>query len=167
MTSATRTKSPMEGELTITRIIDAPRELVYQAWTDPTHMAQWWGPKGFTNPVCEIDAKVGGVLHIVMRAPDGAEHPMRGIFQEVVKPERLVFTSIAVDAQGNTLLEGIATVTFEAEGTRTKLTVHTRAEGKVPLAAQMLAGMEAGWTQSIDRLEALAGSQLRNKSGTV
>jgi uncharacterized protein YndB with AHSA1/START domain len=167
MTSATRTKSPMEGELTITRIIDAPRDLVYQAWTDPKHMVQWWGPKGFTNPVCEIDARVGGALHIVMRAPDGAEHPMGGIFQEVVKPERLVFTNIAVDAQGNALLEGLTTVTFEAEGARTRLTIHTRVEGKVPVAAQMLAGMEAGWTQSIDRLEALAVSQLRGKSSTV
>ena len=155
MASTTPSPSPMEGELTITRIIDAPRELVFRAWTDPQHMARWWGPKGFTNPVCEIDARVGGALRIVMRAPDGAEHPMGGIFQDVVKPERLVFTNIAVDAQGNTLLEGLTVVTFEAEGTRTKLTVHTRVEGKVPVAAQMLAGMEAGWTQSIDRLEAL------------
>ena len=155
MVSATQPTLPMEGELTITRIIDAPREFVFRAWTDPKHLAQWWGPKGFTNPVCEIDARVGGALRIVMRAPDGAEHPMGGIFQEVVTPERLVFTNIAVDAEGNALLEGITTVTFEAEGTKTKLTVHTRVEGKVPVAGQMLAGMEAGWTQSIDRLEAL------------
>ncbi len=143
-----------ERELTITRILDAPRELVFKVWTDPKHLAQWWGPQGFTNPVCEIDLRPGGALRIVMRAPDGAEHPMTGIYREIVAPERLVFTTVAVDSAGNHLLEGLTTVTFAEHGDKTKLTVRTGAVGLVAAAARMLEGMEAGWTQSIDRLEA-------------
>src|SRR5262249_17479359 len=101
-----------ERTVVITRIFDAPRELVFKAWTDPVHVARWWGPKGFTNPVCEIDLRVGGELRIVMRAPDGAEHPMKGVFQEIEPPARLVFSNIAIDAHGKTLLEGLTTVTF-------------------------------------------------------
>jgi uncharacterized protein YndB with AHSA1/START domain len=143
-----------EREVVITRIFDAPRELVFKAWTDPKHVAQWWGPKGFTNPVCEMDVRPGGALRIVMRAPDGAEHPMKGVFREVVELERLVFTNVAVDTQGNHLLEGLTTVTFAEQGGKTKLTVRTSAAGLVSEAAQMLKGMEEGWTQSQDRLEA-------------
>jgi uncharacterized protein YndB with AHSA1/START domain len=147
-------KPAMERELTIVRVFDAPRELVFKAWTDPKHVSQWWGPKDFTNPVCEMDVRPGGALRIVMRAPDGAEHPMKGIFREVVPNERLVFTNIAVDAAGNHLLEGLTIVTLAEQGGRTKLTLVTRATGLVDLAAQMLSGMDQGWTQSIDRLAA-------------
>jgi uncharacterized protein YndB with AHSA1/START domain len=71
MAAATQTKPLAERELTITRVFDAPRTLVFKACTDPKHVAEWWGPKGFTNPVCEFDARVGGKLRIHMRAPDG------------------------------------------------------------------------------------------------
>jgi uncharacterized protein YndB with AHSA1/START domain len=146
---------PMERELTIVRIFDAPRALVFRAWTDPKMMAEWWAPKRFTNPVCEVDVRIGGALRIVMRGPDGWEHPMKGVFTDVVKNERIVFTNIAVDAAGNHLLEGVTTVSFEEHGGKTKMTLHTRAAGKVPQAAFMLGGMEQGWTESIDKLEAL------------
>jgi uncharacterized protein YndB with AHSA1/START domain len=66
-----------ERELTITRVFDAPRALVFEVWTDPKHLAQWWGPQGFTNPVCEFDARVGGELRIHMRGPDGSIYPMK------------------------------------------------------------------------------------------
>lgn len=142
-----------ERTVVITRVFDAPRTLVFKAWTDAAHLARWWGPKGFTNPVCEVDARPGGGLRIVMRAPDGAEHPMTGVFREVIAPERLVFTNIAVDGEGKPLLEGLTTVTFaEHDGVKTKLTLESRAVGLVAYAARMLEGMEAGWTQSIDRL---------------
>jgi uncharacterized protein YndB with AHSA1/START domain len=154
MPAAVEAKPSAERALVITRVFDAPRELVFKAWTDPTQVAQWWGPKGFTNPVCEVDARPGGAIRILMRAPDGVDHPMTGFFREVVAPERLVFTNVAVDQAGNPLLEGLTTVTFAAHGGKTKLTVQTRAVGLVAHAARMLEGMEAGWTQSIDRLEA-------------
>src|SRR5277367_3006473 len=102
-----------EREITITRIYDAPRDLVFSAWIEPHRLAAWWGPKGFTNPVCEVDARVGGAWRIVMRAPNGMEHPCGGVYREIVKPERLVFTNIAVDNDGNSIIDGLTTVIFE------------------------------------------------------
>jgi uncharacterized protein YndB with AHSA1/START domain len=154
MAAAAQTKPLAERELTITRVFDAPRELVFKAWTDAKHLAQWWGPKGFTNPVCDMDARVGGLLRMHMRAPDGTVYPMKGEIRELVAPERLVFSNIAVDAAGRHLLEGLTTVTFIDEGGKTKMTLHTEAVAVVEDAAAYLQGMEAGWTQSIDKLQA-------------
>jgi len=144
---------PNERKVLITRVLDAPRSLVFKLWTDPQHMAQWWGPHGFTNPICEMDARVGGGLRIVMRAPDGVDYPMTGTFREIVVPERLVFVAVAEDAAGNPLLEALTTVTFEEHGGKTRLTVEASGVGLAPVAPQMLAGMEAGWTQSLEKLE--------------
>ena len=155
MTAATKTAPYGEASVTLTRVFEAPRALVWQAWTDPTMMAQWFGPRGFTNPVCELDVRVGGSLRIVMRGPDGNDYPMKGVFSVVLPPERLVFTNIAVDKDGNHLLEGETTVTFAEKGGKTTLILETHAVGLVPIAPQMLGGMEAGWTQSIDKLEEL------------
>jgi uncharacterized protein YndB with AHSA1/START domain len=148
----------IERELTITRIFDAPRELVFAMWTDPKHLVRWWGPEGFTSPVCEVDARPGGALRIVMRAPDGTEHPMKGVFREVVRPERLVFTNMPVGSKDEPLADGLTTVTFDESNGRTTLTLHTRAAALVPLANRMLEGMSAGWNQSIDRLAALVST---------
>jgi uncharacterized protein YndB with AHSA1/START domain len=155
--TATTTKPPATRELTITRIYDAPRSLVFKMWIEPKHMAQWWGPKGFTNPRCELDARVGGKIHIDMRAPDGTVYPMGGTFREIVAPERLVFLAVAEDHDGNALLESLTTVTFEDVGGKTKLTMHARAVGLAPIAEQMLAGMDAGWNGSLERLAELVG----------
>ena len=143
---------PKERKVLITRVLDAPRSLVFKLWTDPQHMAQWWGPHGFTNPICEMDVRVGGGLRIVMRAPDGVDYPMTGTFREIVVPERLVFVAVAEDAAGNPLLEALTTVTFEEHGGKTKLTIEASGVGLAPVAPQMLAGMEAGWTQSLEKL---------------
>ncbi|MBI3702996.1 MAG: SRPBCC domain-containing protein [Rhizobiales bacterium] len=147
-----------DGTVTITRIFDAPRALVWQAWTDPEMMAQWFGPRQFTVPVCELDVQEGGVLRIVMRGPDGNDYPMKGVFLDVVPPERLVFSNIAVDKDGNHLLEGETTVTLAEQGGKTALTMTSHMIGLVPIAPQMLAGMEAGWTQSIDKLGELVSA---------
>jgi len=147
---------PAERKVSITRIIDAPRTLVFKMWTDPHHMAQWWGPRHFANPVCELDVRVGGAIRIHMRAPDGVTYPMSGTFREIVPPERLVFMAVAEDANGKALLEQLTTVTFVDHGGKTKLTVDAHAVGLAPIAPQMLAGMEAGWTQSLHKLAELA-----------
>jgi uncharacterized protein YndB with AHSA1/START domain len=152
-----------ERELVLTRMLDAPRALVFQAWTDPHHLARWWGPKGFTNPVCELDLRPGGALRIVMRAPDGTDYPMTGVFREIAPPERLVFTNCAVDAQGNTLLEGLTTVTFAERDGKTELTLRTRAVAVVGYAAAYVEGMEAGWTESLERLAALVAPAAQPK----
>ncbi len=157
MTIGARPKPTSTRALTLTRVVDAPRELVFKMWTDPRHMAQWWGPKGFTNPVCELDARPGGKILIHMRAPDGAVHPMRGTFREVKPPERLVFVAEPVDHEGNVLIESVTAVTFEDQGGKTKLTVEASAVGFAPVAAKMLGGMETGWTQSLERLAELVG----------
>jgi uncharacterized protein YndB with AHSA1/START domain len=148
-----------EREITITRVFDAPRALVFKAWTDAAQLAQWWGPKSFTNPMCEIDARVGGAIRIHMRSPDGHVYPMRGEFREIVPLERLVFTNIAVDAADQPIIEGLTTVTFAEHGGKTTLTLHTRGRAVVDYAVGYLQGMEAGWTGSIDKLQTLLTSR--------
>jgi len=144
-----------EREITITRVFDAPRALVFEAWTDAAQLAQWWGPKGFTNPVCEIDVRVGGAIRVHMRSPDGQVYPMRGEFREIVAPERLVFTNIAVDGADKPIIEGLTTVIFAERGGKTTMTLHTRGRAVVDYAVGYLQGMEAGWTGSIDKLQTL------------
>jgi uncharacterized protein YndB with AHSA1/START domain len=139
-------------ELITTRIFNAPRELVFKAWTDPERLKRWWGPKGFTNPVCEADVRPGGAIRIHMRAPDGVVYPMTGVFHETVSPERLVFTSSALDKNGDPLFEVLNTVTFADEAGKTKLTVHASVSNVKAEAARHLAGMEMGWSMSLDRL---------------
>jgi uncharacterized protein YndB with AHSA1/START domain len=141
-----------EREIVITRLFDAPPEVVFEAWTNPEQMAQWWGPEGFTNPVCELDVRVGGDWRMVMRAPDGAMYLCRGVYLEIVVPERLVFTNIAVDDEGTPVLDCLTTVMFEEEAGTTRLTLRTRAVALVPGAVEKLAGMDTGWSKSLDRL---------------
>jgi uncharacterized protein YndB with AHSA1/START domain len=149
-------------EITLTRVFDAPRELVWRAWTDPKHLAKWFGPQGFTIPKCSIDLRIGGELHITMQSPWNSAHPMKGVFREIVKPERIVFTNIALDEAGHHLLEGITRVTFEdAGGGKTMLTLYSNATGMVPESEQMLAGMETGWSMSLDKLGELMKQEAR------
>jgi uncharacterized protein YndB with AHSA1/START domain len=152
---AAKTATYGQASVTLTRIFDAPRILVWKAWTDPTMMAQWFGPRGFTSTVEALDVRAGGRLRIVMHGPDGNDYPMKGEFREVTPPGRLVFTNIAIDKDGNHLLEGETTVILSESGGKTTLTLQSHAIGLVPIASQMLAGMEAGWNQSIDKLAEL------------
>jgi uncharacterized protein YndB with AHSA1/START domain len=148
-------------ELTITRTFDAPRELVFKAWTDPEMLAKWWGPRGVTNPVSEIDLRVGGTIYIVMLAGEemgplaGQRWPMKGIFQEIDEPGKIVFTNQAIDESGNVLIDGVTTVTLEEQDGKTQLTLHATAKAMAPQAVEMIAGMNEGWTQSIDKLTEL------------
>jgi uncharacterized protein YndB with AHSA1/START domain len=146
-------EQPAEREVVLTRTLDAPRDLVFRVWTEPGHLARWWGPHGFTNPVCEVDLRPGGAYRIVMRAPDGHEYPCQGVYREIVGPERLVFTNNAVGEDGSLVLEGLTTVLFAEEGGKTTLTMRTRAKAVVDFARAYLSGMEAGWSQSLEKLE--------------
>lgn len=139
-------------ELTITRTFDAPRELVWKVWTDEKLLANWWGPHGFTNPVCKIDVKPKGEIYIEMKGPDGIIYPMSGQYQEIVKPERLVFISSALDQNGKPLFEICNTLTFEEQNGKTKLTMHASVSKITPEAAPYLAGMNEGWNQTLERL---------------
>jgi uncharacterized protein YndB with AHSA1/START domain len=139
-------------DLVITRVFDAPRKLVFKAWTDPAQVASWSGPNGFTNKVHELDARAGGTMRVDMIAPDGTVFPMIGTFQEITEPERLVFVSGALNENGKPLFEVLTTVTFTEQRGQTTLTMQARVTSATAGAAQHLKGMEVGWSQTLDRL---------------
>jgi uncharacterized protein YndB with AHSA1/START domain len=140
-------------ELTLTRIYDAPRDLVFQMWTDPAHIVHWWAPKDFTNEVRQWDARAGGKIDLTMLWANGDGHPMGGAFREVDPPRRLVFTSTAFeDENGTPALENLNTITFEEVGGKTKVTIHVIVLRATEAVSGALAGMEMGWSQSLDKL---------------
>ena len=152
-------------ELTITRIFRAPRELVFRTWTDPEHLAEWWGPAGFTNPRCEADVRPGGAIRIDMRAPNGTVYPMGGEFREIVPPEKLVFLTSALDSAGKSIFENLNTVLFEEfEGDKTLIKLHVQVVEEKGEAEQYLKGMEQGWSMSLDRLDEYVAAQI---GGTI
>jgi len=116
--------SAAELELVITRILDAPRELVFKAWTEPDRVIRWWGPRGFTTAHYELDFRPDGAYRVCMRSPEGTEHWQRGVCREVVEPERLVFTFAWEDSEGTPGHETVVTVTLAEFGAKTKLTLH-------------------------------------------
>ena len=155
----------LKKELTITRIFDASRDLVWKAWTDQKIVQKWWGPRGVTNPICEWDARPGGKIYIVMLAgkelgpAEGMEWPMNGTFKEVIPQSRLVFVGGAlddIDRGSDTFIEHEVTVDFEDLGDKTKMNLHvviTKTRG--PKAPAALQGMTEGWNQQIDKLSEL------------
>jgi len=141
-------------EVTITRVFDAPRELVYDVWTDEKHIASWFGPRSFTNPVVEMDVRPGGRMVIHMQGPDGSVFPSIGTFTDITPPERLAFTSAAYAGVGGPfLLKDHTTITFTEREGKTVLTLHAVVTRSTPEAADALAGMEAGWSESFDKLD--------------
>jgi uncharacterized protein YndB with AHSA1/START domain len=150
--SSQSTAQSSEWDLALTRVFDAPRDLVWKVWTDPAHLSQWWGPKGFTNPRCEWNAQVKGKIHIDMRAPDGVVYPMSGVFEEIVEPERLVFIGRALDEKGNAMFENLNIVSFIERDGKTEITLQVRVLTATARAPQHLKGMEMGWNMSLDRL---------------
>jgi uncharacterized protein YndB with AHSA1/START domain len=142
-----------EKEVKFTRILNASRELIFDVWTDPKHLAQWWGPHGFTSPVCKVDLRVDGDIIIDMRGPDGTVVSMTGRYKEIERPERLVFTASALDEKGKPLFEVINTVTLTEEEGRTKMTLHAGVHKLRPEGKRHIDGMKEGWTQSLERFE--------------
>lgn len=109
-----------EASIVLTRIFDAPRDVVWAAFTDPKHVMRWYGGHGFSNPVCEMDVRPGGLWRHVMRTPDGKEYPQTFVFVEVVKPEKISWHSVDHGKDGAGPPTGLMTVTFEELGARTK-----------------------------------------------
>jgi uncharacterized protein YndB with AHSA1/START domain len=151
-----------ERELVITRVLDAPRSLVFKAWTEPEHFVRWWGPKGFTTPFCKMDVRPGGVLYYCMRSPEGRDFWAQGVYREIVPPERIVFTDTFADEDGNPVepahygmspdwpFETLVTVTFAEHQGKTKLTL----QHSVPESLAESTGAAQGWSESLDRLAA-------------
>ncbi len=142
--------------LVITRLIDAPREKVFNAWIDPVQFAKWWGPHTFTAPVVELDARPGGKINVHMQGPKGSPwekpYPMGGEFREIARFDRLVFTSNIGDGAVH---ENLNEVLFSDKGGKTELTLKVTVLRTTPEFAKSLEGMEQGWTQSLEKLEAL------------
>jgi uncharacterized protein YndB with AHSA1/START domain len=147
-------------ELTITRVFDAPRALVWKAWTDPQQLMRWWGPKDYTSPFCKIDLRVGGRYLFCMRSPEGQDYWSTGVFRELVPMERIVLTDSFADEQGNVVpasyygmgedfpQELQVTVTFEDEGDKTRMTLR---HAGMP-EGEMREQTGAGWNESFDKL---------------
>jgi uncharacterized protein YndB with AHSA1/START domain len=154
------TQSKNKDELTITRIFDAPRGMLWKAWTDPDLLKRWWGPKNFTAPISNIDLRVGGKYLSCMRGPDGKDYWSTGVYREIIPLERVVCTDSFSDENGNVIpashygmsgdwpLEMLVTLTFEAQGERTKMTL--KHEG-VPVG-MMQELTASGWSESFDKL---------------
>jgi len=109
--------------LVLTRVLDVPRARVFEAWTTPEQIAQWWGPEGFTTEDCEMDIRRGGAYRVSMRSPEGVVRRKRGTYCEIVAPERIVFTFAWEDGNGELGHQTIVTVTLEDLGDRTRLTL--------------------------------------------
>ncbi len=173
------TLSP-DAEFVITRVFDAPRELVFRMWTDPKHLANWWGPRIMKTPVCELDVRPGGKHRIVMRAPDNVDYPITGVFQEVTPPQRLVLTMDPSEhpaawhdlvkpdrkkSETNPAGVILTTVTFEESDGKTTMTVRQKLQSPSIAQAMKKMGMREGWSESLDRLaEQLAPAEATAKT---
>ncbi|MEK6226108.1 MAG: SRPBCC domain-containing protein [Chloroflexota bacterium] len=156
--AARNSVSAPERTVVTTRVFDAPREMVYKAWTDPKQLAQWFPPKDFTSPRCEVDARPGGIFRVDMKGPDGPPFngevlPGKGIFREVVPNERLVFTFGGEEGAPPPPI--LVTVLFEAQGNKTKLTIHQTAETVAEYESLIKLGVTEGLRQSFDKLDEL------------
>ena len=139
--------------LGIVREFDAPRALVWKMWTDPAHVGVWFGPEHFTTPVVRMDVRPGGAIHMVMRGPDGSDHPFDGRFIELVEPERLVMRTWITLPDGGIWFEVEQTVRFEEIDGRTLMRFEAVVMEAREDALGPLIGMEAGWTGSFDKLD--------------
>ena len=136
------------AELVIRRIFDAPRRFVFEAWTDPEHLARWWGPQGFAIIASKAEVRPGGAWHRTMRSPEGNVIRKHGVYREIVAPERLVFTYVSDDAEGNPGPETLVTVTFADVRGKTRLTLRqTLFESVAARDAH-----HVGWTSCLERV---------------
>ena len=173
MTPANDRADQWPAEFTLTRVFDAPRDLVFRIWTDPKYVALWWGIEGATNPRCELDVRPGGRWRIDMRTAGGTVYQNGGVYLEVVANTRLVSTDVSDPAspawQGSPPGDRLNTVTFEdhREGTRVTLTVQFKSLADRDLFVR--AGVKEGIAQSLDRfarvLKTLAQSKPANRGG--
>ena len=153
--AANATNATAQHELVITRTFDAPRELVFRAWSKPEHMVRWLGPKDWTAPSCTMDFRPGGAYRACIRSPEGNENWMRGVYREIVEPERLVFT-FAWEKEGEFGRENLVTITFSQQGEKTRMTFRQAFFETI----ENRDSHHGGWSSCFDRLEQfLAGER--------
>jgi len=150
MAATTDAAAPAAGpELRITRLLDAPRALVFTVWTKPEHVVRWLGPKGFSAPSCTMDLRPGGAWRACIRSPAGTERWMQGVYREITAPERLVFTFAWEDERGEPGHQTLVTVTFAEQDGRTLFTLH-----QAPFeSVESRDAHQGGWSECFDRLE--------------
>jgi uncharacterized protein YndB with AHSA1/START domain len=151
MDARARNNADAERELTIRRSFDAPRELVFRAWTEPQLLAHWSCPRGFTFSENRGELRVGGAFAARMRSPEGTEHRLREVYREILPPERLVFTHCWVDEHGTPGPETLVTVTLSERDGRTEMMFHQALFASVGARD----GHEQGWTSCFERLAEL------------
>jgi len=140
--------APGARTLVMTRMFDAPRRLVFKCWTEPDHLARWWGCAGSTVTTFKGEFRAGGAFRVVMHLTDGSDHRVRGVFREIEAPERLVFTWAWEDAEGRLGHETLVTVSFAERGAKTQITLRHAVFESVPTCDLH----RAGWAASFDRL---------------
>lgn len=148
--------TPSDREIVLARVFDAPREQVFKAFVDPTLVAQWWGPRGFTTIVDKLEAKPGGAWRYIVRGSNGEEDAFRGVFREVTPPERLVFTFEWEGLPGHVLVE---TVTLEERDGKTTVTDTSLFHTPEERDGMLQSGMEGGASESWDKLAELLARQ--------
>lgn len=140
--------SSLDRVLKLTRDFDAPRALVFKAWTDPQHLVRWWGPKDFTLPHYQQDFRVGGTYRLCMRSPEGEDHWVWGVYREIVEPERIVFTWNRDPHPEMPRAESVVSVTLSEHGGGTRLTLHHAIFQSTRDRNEHV----GGWTQCLERL---------------
>lgn len=152
MSTNTSTEVAAVHSVTITHLFDAPRELVWEAWTKEQHLAQWWGPEMFTNPVCEVDLRPGGTFRIDMKGPDGKMYLSPGTLVEVREPERLVISQTPLDSAGNVMFETVQTAVFTEQGAKTLLTLTAQVISTTAAGDKFLAELDEPWATIASRV---------------
>ncbi|MBM3945237.1 MAG: SRPBCC domain-containing protein [SAR202 cluster bacterium] len=158
-----------KSQLTVTRIFDAPRELVFETFTTCEHLKNWWGPRTWPTAECAIDFRPGGVWHYCLRGPNGEEAWGKAVYRDIVRPERIVYVDQFSDRDGNTapgMPESTIDMRFAAQGTKTKFTSVTTYASPSDLQKVLDMGVVAGFNETLDRLvELLARLQKERGPG--
>jgi len=163
-TGTLKVTTPTDREIVLTRVFDAPRSLVFDAFTKPELLKRWFGPRGWSLAVCEVDLKVGGTFRFVLRGPDGTDMGMRGVYREIVPPERSVHVESFDDFPG----ESLVTAVLVEQGGKTTLTATVLYASQEVRDAVIQSGMEHGAAESYDKLaELLASTPVRGNSMAV
>jgi uncharacterized protein YndB with AHSA1/START domain len=150
--NTTITATPGKQEVVMSRVFDAPRELVFKTYTDPTLIPQWWGPRGYTTIVDKMEVKPGGIWRYIQRGADGSEYAFKGVYHESLAPERLIYTFEFEPMAGHVCLE---TVKFEDQGDKTKVSVISVFQSVEDRDGMIQSGMEEGSVETWDRLAEL------------
>lgn len=154
MVTTATTMEAQDRTIVITRVFDAPRERVFEAWTEARHLARWFGPRDFTVHAAEAEVRVGGKWRVCIRSPEARDYWMHGVYREVAPPQRLAFTHVWEEGHGATGHETMITLTFEEAGGKTKMTFRKA----VLVSVKERDEQHTGWSECFDRLGIYLGA---------